>query len=419
MAVRPRKSAGSKNEHRLGLVGRRMVGECGKRFGRRAKVIVFEGEVGHFANEPRQHAAAEPSLTDACIEHRRFVARIRADDENRVRLVDAGNRRIEKVGRTSKLRMELRTILAAVDVGRTELGEQRLEREHFLDRRQIADDRADPGGRCRLDLAGDRGESLRPARGSKGVVDTHVRAVQPLRLKPIDNVPRLVGNPFLVDRIVDARQDAHDLAAARVDPDGRAQGVHDVHRLGLEVLPGSGVERGRFRGQGSDRTQVDDVALQFGCQCVLEIGSDLHVLAAADRAKLGNAGDLGHEPHAARALDAAVHRGLDQGPNELVLDGALVLGEARRVGAIAHRLILQIAFAALVADRAVERMVDEQELHHPLARLPRHLRIGEHDRRLAIRPRTQVFDRHRAGCRRFGRSAFHFDEAHPAVAGDR
>ena len=294
--------------------------------------------------------------------------------------------------------MELRTILATVDVGRTKIGEQRLEREHFLDRRQIADDRADPGGRCRLDLAGDRGESLRPARGSKGAVDAHVRAVQPLRLKPIDNVPRLVGDPFLVDRIVDARQDAHDLAAARVDPDGRAQGVHDVHRLGLEVLPGSGVERGRFRGQGSDRTQVDDVALQFGCQRVLEIGSDLHVLAAADRAKLGNAGDLGHEPHAARALDAAVHRGLDQGPD---------------------RKILQLALATLIADRAVERMVDEQELHHPLARLPRHRRIGEHDRRLAIRPGTQVSDRHRARCRRFGRSAFHFDEAHPAVSGDR
>ena len=40
-----------------------------------------------------------------------------------------------------------------------------------------------------------------------------------LRLQAVDDVPRLVGNPFLVDRVVDARQDAHDLAAARVDSD--------------------------------------------------------------------------------------------------------------------------------------------------------------------------------------------------------
>ena len=32
-AIRPRESAGAKNEHRFGLVGRRMVGESGERFG--------------------------------------------------------------------------------------------------------------------------------------------------------------------------------------------------------------------------------------------------------------------------------------------------------------------------------------------------------------------------------------------------
>jgi hypothetical protein len=37
--------------------------------------------------------------------------------------------------------------------------------------------------------------------------------------------------------------------------------------------------------------------------------------------------------------------------------------------AIGHGLVLQVAFAALVADRAIERVIDEQELHHALARL--------------------------------------------------
>ena len=56
------------------------------------------------------------------------------------------------------------------------------------------------------------------------------------------------------------------------------------------------------------------------------------------------------------------------GPEVLVLDHALALGVARDVAAEAHREILQLALAALVADRAVERMVDQQELHRRLLR---------------------------------------------------
>jgi hypothetical protein len=102
---------------------------------------------------------------------------------------------------------------------------------------------------------------------------------------------------------------------------------------------------------------------------VLEIGGDLHVLAAADGAELFHAGDLGHEADAAGAVDAAGHVGLDQRPEILVLDRALVVGEAAGVEAIGHGLVLQVALAALVADRAVERVVDQQEFQHALARL--------------------------------------------------
>ena len=42
---------------------------------------------------------------------------------------------------------------------------------------------------------------------------------------------------------------------------------------------------------------------------------------------------------------------------------ALALVEARDVAPEAHREILQLALAALIADRAVERMIDEQEFH--------------------------------------------------------
>ena len=82
------------------------------------------------------------------------------------------------------------------------------------------------------------------------------------------------------------------------------------------------------------------------------------------------------EADAARAVDAARHDGLDQRADIFVLDRALVLLIAAGVDAVGHRLVLQVAFAALVADRAVERMVDQQELHHAFARLPHHRRAG-------------------------------------------
>jgi hypothetical protein len=48
---------------------------------------------------------------------------------------------------------------------------------------------------------------------------------------------------------------------------------------------------------------------------------------------------------------------------------ALGLDEPATRRARAHRLVLQRALAALVADRAVQRVVDEQQLHDALLRL--------------------------------------------------
>jgi hypothetical protein len=101
-----------------------------------------------------------------------------------------------------------------------------------------------------------------------------------------------------------------------------------------------------------------------------------------------------------------------------VLHGALGLPEAGEIDAIGHRLVLQVAFAALVADRAVERVVDQQELHHPFAGLLDHGRVGLDHRRLALGPGAQVAHLHRAGGGGFRRAAHDLDKAHPAVAGD-
>src|SRR5205807_3427594 len=118
------------------------------------------------------------------------------------------------------------------------------------------------------------------------------------------------------------------------------------------------------------------------------------------RAHLRRAADFGGEADAARALDAAVHRGLDQRAQIFVLDRALVLGEARGVDAIAHRLVLQIALAALVADRTIQRVVDQQKFHHAFARLLHHRRTRGNFRRLALGTRPAIAHAPGAACHR-------------------
>ena len=141
----------------------------------------------------------------------------------------------------------------------------------------------------------------------------------------------------------------------------------------------------------------------------LDVGADLHVLAAAGGAELLDAGDVLAEAHAARAVDAARHVGGHQRAEVLVLHHALALVEARRVAAEAHREILQLALAALVADRAVERMVDEQELHRRLLRADGLRRLGEDLHALG--------DGRGAGRQRL-RRLLHFHQAHAAVGRD-
>ena len=102
---------------------------------------------------------------------------------------------------------------------------------------------------------------------------------------------------------------------------------------------------------------------------------------------------------------------LTSGPSSLSGTARLFSSIAAVVAAVAHRLVLQVALAALVADRAIERMVDQQELHHALARLLHHRRVGD--------DLLPVGDRQRAGRLRLRRAGLHLDQAHAAVAGDR
>ena len=173
-----------------------------------------------------------------------------------------------------------------------------------------------------------------------------------------------IGDPGLVHVLVRPRHDAHHAAAQHVRIDVGADAVVRRHQRMLRHLPRTRAIAIRLVVQRADRAQVDDVRRQLVIDALLDERADLGHLAAADRAELLEALDLLREAHAARAVNAARHVGGHERTEVLVLHHALALVVARDVAAEAHREILQLALAALVADRAVERMIDQQELHH-------------------------------------------------------
>ena len=374
-----------------------------------AEMIVAVGQIGRLADQPDREAAHRMPFPKARVDQRRFPARIGAHDQAGIGFLDSGDGRVEQIARAGAGR-ELRALLAAVDMGRAEGREQVLEHRHRL---AVGEIPGDGGDAVRSGLAHpfrDRGERFRPACRRQLAVLPYIGRVEPLAAQPVAGEPRLVGEPLLVDVLVQERNHPLHLAVPGIDPDVAAHRVHHVDGFGLGEFPGPRVEGVGLGGQRADRAQIDDVARQLRGERLLEIGADLHMLAAPGGAELLDAGDLGHESDAARAVDAARHVGLDQRAEILVGHRALVLGEARPVETVGHRLVLQVALAALVADRAIERVVDEQELHHPLARFLDHRRVGADDHAVA--------DRHRTGRDGLGR-ALHLDQAHAAIAGDR
>ena len=216
-----------------------------------------------------------------------------------------------------------------------------------------------------------------------------------------------------------ARQDAHHFAALGVDANVRPQRVHHVDGFGLGQFPRPRGEGVGLRCQRADRAKVDDIALKVRIERGVEVGRDLCILAPAGLAHLGDARHLGREAHAAGAGDAARHAGFDQRAKVQILVRALRFTVAAEIDAIGDGLVLKVAFATLIADRTVKRVVDEEELHHPFPRLLHHGGVGLDDRRLPIRAGPQVPDLHRAGGGGLGRAAHDLDKAHPAVARDR
>src|SRR4029079_10477531 len=118
------------------------------------------------------------------------------------------------------------------------------------------------------------------------------------------------------------------LALAGVETDVGADRVHHVDAGHAPQLPRPALEDLRLLQQRADRADVGEVAGELAGHRALEVRSDLRILAAVAHPDLIDARDLATEADAARALDAAGHRGLDDRAHIFVVDRPLVLLEA-------------------------------------------------------------------------------------------
>src|SRR3990167_3732912 len=134
--------------------------------------------------------------------------------------------------------------------------------------------------------------------------------------------------------------------------------------LAARQLPGPGAVAERLAGQRTHGANIDHVAREFGIDGITRHRGDFGMLAAVDHAQFHDASHFLAEAHATGAVDAARHllHG-DQRTHVLLWNDALFLFIAGGRCTVTYGEILQLTLPALIADRAVQRVFDEQEFH--------------------------------------------------------
>ena len=378
-----------------------------------AQMVVVIGQIDSGAHQG-DVSPTRPGFTDTRVKHRCFHGGVCADQHDglcRVQIFDRGGSDIAR----PVARRQLRAIGTAFHNAALPF-DQLFQCICSLDRRKVTDQ---TGNILTLHRSSGSGQCFGPISFAQLTVFANIGRVQTLTAQTVPDETGFIGNPFLVHAVVVARQKAHDFAAFGIHTDVRPKRIHHINRFCLGQFPRPCGEGVGFRDQRPHGAQVNDITLQVRIERLPQIGCNLGVFTTAGLAHLVNARDLGGEAYTTGARDAARHMGFNQRAQIQIFGRALRLAVAAKVDAVRHRLILQVTLAALIADRAIQRVVDQQEFHHALAGLFHHGRIGFNDRRLAFGARPQIAHLHGARRRRLGRAAYDLHKTHPAVTGNR
>ena len=187
----------------------------------------------------------------------------------------------------------------------------------------------------------------------------------------------VVAHPVRVDLVVLARGLADDFVFPRPDDRVAPGAAGRADTFGFAQEPDAHLEAEIFARQRADRADVDRVERVIAVEALSFMNGQRGVAAAVDEAEDVVVGHFLHEADAAGAEDAAFVIEDDVFANVLALGFFdFVLDEVRSAVAELDGEFLQAAFPGFVADGAVERMVDEEEFHHPLAAVLDQGRVG-------------------------------------------
>src|SRR5204863_3698983 len=179
--------------------------------------------------------------------------------------------------------------------------------------------------------------------------------------------PAFVAEPTAVDLGMVAGQDPSDLSLADRRRDVAADRAGGADGRDVLNVPGPRVEAVEAGGERAHGTELDDVAGERRAVRLVLERRDLGARTPIPRDQLPVLGDLVREPGAAVAEDAALAIERDERRDgDRLVEGQLRERHPRVPGPVAEREVLQRALPALVADRTVEGMVDEDELERRL-----------------------------------------------------
>ena len=82
------------------------------------------GQIFILSDNADWEITCNPTLSDTSIQNRRFMARVTADNQQRICIVNVGNTCIEQIICTHTIRRQLRTILTAIEIRTTKLRHQ-------------------------------------------------------------------------------------------------------------------------------------------------------------------------------------------------------------------------------------------------------------------------------------------------------
>ena len=153
------------------------------------------------------------------------------------------------------------------------------------------------------------------------------------------------------------------------------------------------------------RADIDTHPALFALEVIAAVRDDYAVRAAHAHAERFHVHAFVANAHAAEAQNASRGIVIHQLRPLFFRAVNFFFHEAAGVRAVAKHHVLQLALAAFVADRAVERVIGQQELQHVLARLAN---------LLGIRSNNHTVGRHHRARGLQFRRLLNFHQAHPA-----